>query len=463
MKKVVIVGGGVTGLTALYHLDKLKRDRHMDIKLTLIERDKELGGKIKTVSAPPFVMETGADSIVARNEGVLPFIEELELQEDLVYNNTGTSYIYTYGKLHKIPEDTIFGIPMSVESLMESTLISEDGKRTALMDLEIPNNKFTEDSSIGEFLEAFFGRELVENQIAPVLAGVYSGNLYTLTMATTLPYLLEYKNQYGSIIKGLGKNKQKFKSASKGKFISFKNGLSALIKRMEDVIKEADILKGTELIELNHIEDRYELTLADGTKIKADYVVLSTTHDVAQKVIRDPQLDVHFNKLNNSSLTSIYVGFNVKDDLLPADGTGFITSHGSDVLCDACTWTSRKWEHTSDDHELLVRLFYKSSNPQYEVLKDLPKEALTKTALDDISKSLDILASPVSVEVTNWGGLMPNYHLQHSHAVEALQHSMRGSYPNVVLAGASYFGVGIGACIKNGKQTAEAIFQDITG
>jgi protoporphyrinogen/coproporphyrinogen III oxidase len=463
MKKVVIVGGGITGLTTLYHLDKLKRERNMDIKLTLIDRDKELGGKIKTVKDHPFIMETGADSIVARNEGVLSFVEELELQEELVYNKTGTSYIYTYGKLHKIPEDTIFGIPMSVDSLMKSTLISEDGKSRALMDLEIPNKKFTKDSSIGEFLEAFFGRELVENQIAPVLSGVYSGNLYALTMATTLPYLLEYKNQYGSIIKGLGENKQKFKSASKGKFISFKNGLSVLIERLEDVIREADILKGTELTELKHIEDQYELTLAEGTKLKADYVIFSTPHDVTQKIINDPQMDLLFNQLKNSSLTSIYVGFNVKDDLLPADGTGFITSHGSDVMCDACTWTSRKWEHTSEDHELLVRLFYKSSNPHYEGLKDLSEEALTKAALDDISKSLGINASPVSVEVTNWLGLMPNYHLQHSHAVDALQRSLRQRYPNVLLAGASYFGVGIGACIKNGKQIAEAVFQEVTG
>lgn len=462
MKKVVIVGGGVTGLTTLYHLDKLKREQNVDIELTLVERDKELGGKIKTVKDHPFIMEAGADSIVARNEGVLPFIEELELQDELVYNKTGTSYIYTYGKLHKIPEDTIFGIPMSVESLMESTLISEEGKRRAMKELETPNTQFTKDSSIGQFLEAFFGRELVENQIAPVLSGVYSGKLHELTMATTLPYLLEYKNRYGSIIKGLGENKHKFKSSSKGKFISFKNGLSTMIERMEDIIKEADILHGAELIELKKSGEEYELTIAEGTKIKADYVVFSTTHDVTQKIIRDPQLDVHFNQLKNSSLTSIYVGFNAKDDLLPADGTGFITSHGSDVLCDACTWTSRKWDHTSKDHELLVRLFYKSSNPHYKGLKNLTEEALTATALKDISKSLGIDRTPVSVEVTNWSGLMPNYHLQHSQVVEALQHSIQRRYPNVLLAGASYFGVGIGACIKNGKQTAESILKEVT-
>lgn len=463
MKKVVVVGGGVTGLTTMYHLDKLKREQKIDIELTLVERDQELGGKIKSVKEQPFIMETGADSIVARNEGVLPFIEELKLEDELVYNETGTSYIYTNGELHKIPEDTIFGIPMSIESLMESTLVSEEGKREALKDLETPNKMFTKDSSVGEFLEAFFGRELVKNQIAPVLSGVYSGNLHDLTMSTTLPYLLDYKNRYGSIIKGLAENKEKFKSSSKGKFISFRGGLSTLIERMEQVIKDADIVKGAELTGLKKQNDRYELTFADDKSLYADYVVFSTTHDITQKIMNDPLMDQHFCQLKNSSLTSIYVGFDVKDDILPANGTGFITSYNSDVLCDACTWTSRKWKHTAEDHELLVRLFYKSTNPHYQELKELSEEGLTNAALNDISNSLGITERPVSVKITDWKNLMPNYHLQHSQAVDALQLTLQENYPNVLLAGSSYFGVGIGACMQNGKETAEAIIENVVG
>ncbi|MEL3971403.1 protoporphyrinogen oxidase [Rossellomorea oryzaecorticis] len=463
MKKVVVIGGGVTGLTTMYHLDKVKREQNIDMELTLVEREGELGGKIKSVEAQPFIMETGADSIVARSEGLLPFIEELKLEDELVYNETGTSYIYTNGKLHKIPEDTIFGIPMSVDSLMESTLVSEEGKREALKDLESPNTSFTKESSVGEFLEAFFGSELVENQIAPVLSGVYSGKLQDLTMSTTLPYLLEYKNRYGSIIKGLGANKEKFKGSSQGKFISFRNGLSSLINRMEEVLKDADILKNAELVEMKKHEDKYELTFADGKRLDADYVVFSTTHDVTQKIINDHVMDHHFEKLTNSSLTSIYLGFDVKDDLLPADGTGFITSHDSDVLCDACTWTSRKWKHTSQNQELLVRLFYKSTNPHYDEIKELNKEDLTKAALIDISKSLGIREMPTSVMVTEWKNLMPNYHLEHSQAVDSLQLILQEKYQNVLLAGASYYGVGIGACIQNGKNTANAIIEKVNG
>ncbi|MFC7784105.1 protoporphyrinogen oxidase [Rossellomorea sp. GCM10028870] len=461
MKTVVVVGGGITGLTTLYHLQKMSKEREIDIKLILIERNQQLGGKIRSVREAEFIMEAGADSIVARNEGVLPLINELHLQDELVYNETGTSYIYTNGELHKIPHDTIFGIPMSVESLQNSSLVSEKGKNAALKDLETENTQFTKESSIGEFLEAFLGKELVENQVAPVLSGVYSGNLHKLTLASTLPYLLDYKNEYGSIIKGLSKNKQKFQGPSNKKFISFKNGLSTIIERLEEKCSSATIIKGVETTKLQKTGDKYELTLSGQGSIQADYAIFATPHDVAQKILTHEKLDPDFNKLKNSSLISIYLGFNIPAEELPADGTGFIVSKGNEVKCDACTWTSRKWKHTSNDQNLLLRLFYKSTNPHYKVLKEFSEAELVRTALDDIRKSVGIDGDPISVEVTNWKDLMPNYHLEHSQSVQSLDKNLATELPRVKLAGASYFGVGIGACIQNGKKTAESIIDEL--
>ncbi|WP_064093471.1 protoporphyrinogen oxidase [Rossellomorea aquimaris] len=457
MKTVVVVGGGITGLTTMYYLQKINREQNLDLDLRIVERDDKLGGKIKTVTKDDFIIESGADSIVARHEGVLSLVEDLNLMENLVYNETGTSYLYTNRVLHKIPADTIFGIPMSVEALFDSTLVSEEGKAAALRDLESENTKYTKESSIGEFLEEFLGKELVENQIAPVLSGVYSGNLNELTMATTLPYLLDYKNKYGSIMKGLSENKQKFKGASDKKFISFQQGLSQIIDRLEEKLTNVMILKGMETIGLVKNDENYKLTFSNHESIKADYVVFATPHDVTQKILNHEGLNREFNQLKNSSLISIYMGFTIPDSELPADGTGFIVSKGSDVTCEACTWTSRKWKHTSKNQNLLVRLFYKSTNPRYYELKQMNEEELTRVALEDVKQSLGIKGVPVSVEVTNWKDLMPNYHLGHSQSVEALEESLTSQFPNVFLAGASYYGVGIGACIQNGKKTAEFI------
>ncbi|MED3961436.1 protoporphyrinogen oxidase [Niallia taxi] len=454
MKNVVVVGGGITGLSAMYYLQKIKREHKLDIKLILIEAEKSLGGKIHTIQKGNFIMETGADSIVARNKNVLPFVKELGLEEELVYNATGISYIHTKDKLLEIPKDSVFGIPMTIESLFSSELISTKGKLEALKDLFKTNKHFTKETSIGEFLEYFLGKEIVEKQITPVLAGVYSGGLYNLTMASTLPYLLDYKEKYGSIIHGLGKNKSQFQSASNKKFISFQNGLSTIINRLEEVLEDVEIKKEAAVTSIRKVEQVYSIGLASGDILQADHIVLTAPHQVAEKLLATEGLAEEFAKLQNSSNITMYLAYDIPDDRLPKDGTGFIVAEDSDLTCNACTWTSRKWTHTSKSSSLLLRLFYKKSNPAFKHLNSLTEEELLKVAVKDVEKSLGITEKPTSYEVTKWNDLMPVYSLQHKSAIDSINKGMAELYPNILLAGSSYYGVGIAACIANGEEIA---------
>lgn len=461
LKRIVVIGGGITGLSTMHYLQKLKKEKSLDIELVLVEANEYLGGKIHTVLENDFIMEVGADSIVARNESIIQLIEELQLEDEKVYNSTGISYIYTNNELHAIPADSVFGIPASIESLNSSTLVSELGKKEALKDLEIPNETFTKESSVGSFLEYFLGKELVEKQVVPVLSGVYSGDLNKLSIASTLPYLIDYKNKYGSIMKGLEENKAQFQASANKKFISFQNGLSTLIDRLEEVLSQSTIIKGVATKKVEKKDDYYSILLTNGETIEADSVVLATPHNVAQVILQDEELDTDFNKLKNSSLISVYLGFDIPDEQLPAEGTGFIVSENSDVRCNACTWTSRKWTHTSKNNQLLVRMFYKSSNPAFESMKNMSEDELVEVALQDIEMSLKLTGKPEVIEVTKWNEQMPNYHLAHGDAIQSLTAKMANDMPNVLLSGCSYYGVGIAACIKNGRETAEKIINSI--
>ena len=461
VKTVLVVGGGITGLSTMYYLQKENRERNLGLHLVLVEANDYLGGKIHTVKKDDFIMETGADSIVARNKNVLPFVKELNLEAELVFNATGTSYIHTKNKLLEIPKDSIFGIPMTLEALFTSELISTRGKLEALKDLVRTKTSFTKESSIGEFLEYYLGKEIVEKQIAPVLAGVYSGNIYSLTMGSTLPYLLDYKEEYGSIIHGLGKNKEAFQSAANKKFISFKKGLSTIIGRLEEVLTDATILKGIAVTDIKKEANQYKIQLSNGEEQMVDMVVLSTPQDVAQRILNKEELNPVFGKLKNSSNITMYLSYDISDEELPKDGTGFIVAGDSDIVCNACTWTSRKWKHTSKHNQLLLRLFYKKTNPAYERLNALSEEELVEEARKDIEKSLGITSKPKQYEVTKWTNAMPVYSLEHKQAVETLSRSLEHLYPNVYLAGCSYYGVGIAACMANGEETAEKILDSI--
>ena len=460
MKTVVVVGGGITGLCTMHYLKNQMHEKNIEARLVLVEKNEYLGGKIHSEHQNGFVMETGADSIVARHPGVLELVKELDFESQLVYNETGISYIHTNNELHAIPAGSTFGIPMSVESLMSSTLISDEGKQRALQDFEMPNTKFTKESSIGTFLEYFLGEEIVKKQIAPVLAGVYSGDLYQLSLASTLPYLVDYKNNYGSIIKGFEANREQFEKSANKKFISFQNGLSTLIDRLEEQLPEVEFIKKTATEQVRKVGEQYEVVLEDET-ILADLVVLAVPNETVRKILQDDSLHEQLEKFTTASALTMYLGFDVPDSVLPADGTGFIVSQNSDLVCNASTWTSRKWKHTSAQGNLLVRLFFKNINPRYEELAAMTDQELTKVALEDIRLSLGIEAEPTIVNITKWVDQMPRYDLAHSEALLKTTEQLATDYPNVLLAGCSYFGVGIGACIQNGKKTAEQIISRI--
>ncbi|MED3662588.1 protoporphyrinogen oxidase [Ureibacillus terrenus] len=457
MKTVTVIGGGITGLCTMYYLQKQLKEKNVPARLILLEKNPYLGGKMHTARENGFIMETGADSIVARYPSVQELIKELDFESEVVYNETGISYIHTNNELHAIPKESVFGIPMTEESLKASTLISEEAKQRVLQEKDIPNTKFTKESSIGEFLEYFLGKEIVEKQIAPVLAGVYSGDIYQLSIASTLPYLVDYKNEYGSIMKGLEANREKFEREANKKFLSFKNGLSQLFERMEELLEDVEIYKNTETVRVEKKDGRYEIALANGEKIEADIVVLALPNKVIKNLLNNEELNPYFDQFKDASVITMYLGFDLPDSILPQDGTGFIVSYNSDLTCNASTWTSRKWKHTSKDGNLLVRVFYKESNPRYPELIKMSDEELTKVALNDIKLSLNIEAQPKVVKITKWIEAMPTYDLAHHEAVQQVLTKLEELYPNLFIAGCSYFGVGIGACIDNGKEIANKI------
>lgn len=456
MKTIVVVGGGITGLSAMHYMTRELKNK--DVRFVLVEKDDTLGGKMATYYENDFVMELGADSIVARHKSVAPFIEELGLTDRVVYNGTGVSYIYTQNELHAIPIESMYGIPMNERALMESTLVSEAGKQTALKDLTVQNDgRFTKESSIGEFLEYFLGEEIVKKQIAPVLSGIYSGDLYALTLASTIPYLIDYKNEYGSIMKGYEANKEKFINMSHNKFLSFHNGLRELFDRLEQTLENVEFLKGTSLTKLEPSGAQMIVHLDHHEPITADHVVLAAPHTVAQQALNDDRLKATFDAFKTSSIITVYLGYDADNSVLPAEGTGFIVKNSDTVNCDACTWTSAKWPNTSKQGKLLLRLFYKKTNPKFSELIHLSEQELANIAIQDVATSLNIEQQPTTIKVSKWSQQMPVYNLAHTKAVKALEQQMHDYYPAVTLAGCSYYGVGIGLCIANGKEVAQKI------
>ena len=202
---------------------------------------------------------------------------------------------------------------------------------------------------------------------------------------------------------------------------------------------------------------------ADDRVIKAEFIVLAVPYTQAQHMLSDDRLSELFAAFRAGSLISVYLGYDIADHVLPQDGTGFIKANGDDLVCNACTWTSRKWTHTSADRRLLLRMFYKSTSPQFAKLRHMSEEELLRTAREDVRLSLGIEAQPEAYVITKWLDAMPKYDIHHREAVRKLEEALAAYFPNVFLAGCSYYGVGIPDCMENGRQTASKIVEKLGG
>ena len=216
---VTIVGGGLTGLTAAYYLGRAKPDW----TITLYEQAPRFGGKIQTQRVDDFVVELGPDSYLGRKTEMTDLVYDLGLGDTLVSNETGQAFVYDKGSIHPIPGGSIMGIPTEMMPFVKATLISWSGKLRAGLDYFKKPYKLDEngDVSIGHFFQYHLGQEMMDKLIEPLLAGIYGGDIYKISLLSTFPHFIQVEQKYGNMVKGMmaakmGHSKAGVTKAAKG-------------------------------------------------------------------------------------------------------------------------------------------------------------------------------------------------------------------------------------------------------
>lgn len=198
---VTIVGGGLTGLTAAYYLGHAKPEW----TITLYEQAPRFGGKIQTQHVDDFVVELGPDSYLGRKTEMTDLVHDLGLGDALVSNETGQAFVYDKGSIHPIPGGSIMGIPTEMMPFVKATLISWPGKLRAGLDYFKKPYQLDEngDVSIGHFFKYHLGQEMMDKLIEPLLAGIYGGDIYKISLLSTFPHFIQVEQKYGNMVKGM--------------------------------------------------------------------------------------------------------------------------------------------------------------------------------------------------------------------------------------------------------------------
>lgn len=454
-KNILVIGGGITGLSAAYYLKKEIESKKLPYNIKLVEASSRLGGKIKTVKKEGFTIERGPDSFLSRKPATLNLIKSLGMENQLISNSTGQSYVLVNEKLHKIPVGSFMGIPIHMKPFLLSGLFSPAGKIRAGFDKMKKKSEPKKDQSLGLFFRNRFGDELVENLIEPLLGGIYSGDLDKMSLMATFPDFYELEQEYGSLIKGLQATKPKPLSKKErknrpGVFYALTNGFESLVDELSKQFDEGEITLNCAVDHIEKKREHYNVLLQDGTVYQADSIIVATPHNTLPKIFSQYSFFDHFKEMPQTSVANVALAFDKKAIRKDLDGTGYVVSRNSNFRITACTWTHKKWAHAAPSDKILLRSYV--GRPDDQEVVDLTDEEITNVVLKDLNKTMKITEKPLFTVVTRFKNMMPQYTVGHRERMRETKAEMNASLPGVYIAGSSYEGVAVPDCILQGEK-----------
>jgi oxygen-dependent protoporphyrinogen oxidase len=442
MKHTVILGGGITGLTAAYILRKRAAGA---VRVTLLESSQRLGGKIATAEENGFRMEGGPDSFLARKRVTMDICRELGLEEQLMPTAPGerTTYVWSGGRLHPLP--------MGVMPMLRSELITWPGKLRMGAEALIPPRSVEDDESLASFVGRRFGREALDKLAAPLMAGIYSADATRLSMLSTFAMLPAMEKKHGSVLRGWLRSKQAHKRSGDGAgtmFLTLRGGMRQLVEALASELPQEDVRLGTHALAVLPQGSRYEVVLRGGGSLLADDVILTTPAEVSGRLLDllDPQLAERLRAVRYVSTATVSLGFRQSDLPVLPKGFGFVVPRQEGRKITACTWSSMKFAGRAPEGHLLLRVFLGGAGAEHVAEQD--GAALVQQAKQELRRTMGIEAEPVTTRVYRWEKGTPQYEVGHAERVaeiEALAHGHRGLF----LAGAAYHGAGVPDCMQN--------------
>ena len=446
MGRFAVVGGGVSGLVAAHTLASSGEE------VVLLEGSDRLGGKLHTVDLEGATVEAGADCFVVGEGHALELCGGLGL-DDLREPRSFGAWKWRGGRLHRMPEGTLGGIPTSVRAVLGARVLSLRGRLRALSDLVLPGPLTGPDIGIGGFVARRFGREVAEVLVDPMLAGTRAGALDELSLAAATPALDAVARRHRSVILGMRRGDE----IAPPRFLAPARGMGAIAHALIEHLEAAgaEIRTGARVTSLVPSDGGYRLE-TPGSTLEVSGVVLAVPAHSAAEILRETAPDVArlLAGIRYASVGSVALAYPPGSVELPPTGSGILFPRSEQVGIAACTLFSSKWPHLApDDGRVVLRCFLGRAG-RHPAL-DLADDALAAWAHAETERMIRLRAAPLAHHVARWEQGLPQYDVGHLLRVGLIENALR-SLPRVVVTGAAYRGTGVTDCVRWASEAARA-------
>jgi oxygen-dependent protoporphyrinogen oxidase len=464
--KLVVVGGGITGLAAAHRAVELARERGLALDLTVLEARDRLGGTIETERAGGFLIEAGPDSFISEKPWALALCGRLGLEDRLVRTDDRNrrTFVWYGGRLHPLPEGFQLLAPTRLRPFLASRLFSWPGKLRMALEVLLPRGggllprALDADESLGSFVRRRLGAEALERVAQPLVAGIYTADPDDLSLTATMPRFLELERRERSVALALWRAGRRApqpgtSGARWSLFVSFRDGMGELVDTLAARLPGGTLLLKQRVTGLARADRGWRVEVGAGESLTADAVIVATETHVASRLLRyvDPAAAALLADITYASSATVTLAYRRTDIPHPLDGFGFVVPRGERRALLACTFSSVKYEARAPEGMALLRGFLGGAlDPGMLQRSD---GDLVATARAELREALGIAAEPVLVRVHRWPHAMPQYRVGHLARVDAVEHAL-GRLPGLALAGGGYRGVGISDCVRSGETAA---------
>jgi oxygen-dependent protoporphyrinogen oxidase len=460
MKRVVIVGGGITGLSTAYFAQERARAAGQPLEILLIEREPRLGGKILTERTPGFLIEGGPDAFLTLKPWAIRLSEQLGLADQLINPPPDREAFILYrDRLRRLPQGAMGFIPTNFAGFLKSDLFSLWGKMRMGLDLLVPARRDGREESLGSFIRRRLGSELLERLAEPLLAGIYAGDADRLSLPATFPQLSALERQHGGLIRGaLAHRRASRNQQSQPLFVTLQSGLGSLIEALEAQLQNVRIITGERVTKLSRRKTSYQLSLVNGQVLEPDAVVLATPAYVTAELLEPLSFPAAqlLAGITYVSTTVVTLALRTSDVTDPLDATGFLVPRSERRKLTAATWSSSKWPGRAPAGFALLRVFFGRAGEEDRLV--LNDAELKQLAYKELKPLLGLKGEPVLTRVHRWPKAMPQYETGHLERLAQVKEIL-SEHPGLILAGAAYRGIGLPDCIRQAQEAAECLFQ----
>lgn len=446
---VAVVGGGIAGLAAA---DTLVRG---GARVTLLEADARLGGKIRSETIDGQTIEVGAESLMTYNRVALELCQALGLEPELTGAQRTDTSIWAAGRLRDLPPGILSGLPDGVGPLLRTGILPPLGVARASLDLILPSRRPDRgDCSVGELVSRRLGRSALDRLVDPLLGTIYAADSERLSLQATAPQLDALARRHRSLIRGLRAAKPSPPSGGP-MFVTLPGGLQRIVSRLEKRLMAAEIRRGTRAQLLEPVvEGGYRLLLDGGERLPVDAALIAAPADEAGHILEalSPTVAGELRCIGYVPVVVVVLAYDAGSQTWPS-GAGFLVPRSERRLLGACTWLSNKWPHLAASGKLWLRCSVaRSSVARALALED---EQLVGAIAAELREA-GLAGAPVSAHVTRWERALPVYEPGHLDRVARIERGLE-RLPRVALAGAAYRGIGAPQCIAQAQDAARRL------